>query len=292
MAAVAHRDAWTDPDDLAGIRLGLASQRLGPDYAVLVEHGEWRALDLLAEGPFRRRRRELKEAMDRLRIEGPVAMVFGPAPLSDLAHATWPMHPDVRLVLHFTRDGRVRVRSHPDLPVAAALANRHGGGGHAHAAGARLLSGSWLRMALYRTLGPRDAAVQRFLRDAHAAAIGHPDAGRAAAGGGNGPAGEPAATAGAAGKRPDGRRAEARGSAPKDAGNRRGVARKGGEAVVRERGSKPPPGTGQGEGRAAEGPEPRRSDGQERLRGGRSRRDAAAGQDTALGDAGRVSEEE
>ena len=172
MAAVAHRDAWTDPDDLAGIRLGLVSQRLGADYAVLVEHGEWRALDLLAEGPFRRRRRELKEAMGRMRVEGPVATVFGPAPLSDLAHATWPVHPGVRLVLHFTRDGRVRIRSHPDLPVAAQLANRFGGGGHAHAAGARLVSGSWLRMAIYRTFGPRHVAVQRFLQDAYALAGG------------------------------------------------------------------------------------------------------------------------
>lgn len=163
MRAVAHRDTFSDPDDVRGRRLGLAASRLRADFAALVRHGEYRALELLAAGPMRRRQQELGTALERVRRDGGVAWLHGGAPLSDLAHAYWPLHPDARLLVQFTRDGRMRVRSPPGQPLAQPLAQRFGGGGHAHAAGATLVAGG-LRGRIYRVLGPRDPRVRKALR--------------------------------------------------------------------------------------------------------------------------------
>jgi hypothetical protein len=166
MRSVGNRDTWTDPDDRRGILLGLASARLRRDYVTLVRHGEYRAMLLLAEGPFRERQRQVLDAMGRIRRDGPVSVVFGRTPLSDLADAHWKADPGARLLVHFTDDGLLRIRSRRDTPVAATLAGRFGGGGHANAAGAPLLEGRPLRLRVYRILGRRDPAVRKVLRPA------------------------------------------------------------------------------------------------------------------------------
>lgn len=167
MRAVAHRDTWSDPDDGFGIRLGLGSARLRRDYVTLVQHGEYRAISILADAPMKRRKHDLADALKRIEVEDGVATIWGRAPLSDLAHRYFQVEAKPRLLLHFTQEGTLRVRSRPDTPLAAELARRHGGGGHAHAAGAPCLEGRRWRLRLYRLLRRRDPHVRKVVRDAH-----------------------------------------------------------------------------------------------------------------------------
>ena len=173
MRSVAHRDTWSDPDDIDGILYGLASWRLRQDFPVLVEHGEYRALRLLGEHPYRKRQRDLVEAMERLKGSGNVRYVLGGAPLSDLAHLLWKREAGARVLLQITEDGRLRIRSRPDTPVAQDIAQLYGGGGHAHAAGASL-TGSRSRNWLRRRLKGLDPQVRRVVNQARMAADGVP----------------------------------------------------------------------------------------------------------------------
>lgn len=171
---VRGRDTWTDSTE-EGLRLMLVARQLhDEDYISLFADGQFRALMLLSNDPYRRHRRAVEQAVESVQVATPrVSLLWGRHPVSDAAAAHFAAEPESQVLIQVSPGGGLSIRSR--APVAAEVAQALGGGGHANAAGARLVEGKaktwWLGKRGRRHRGLRKVVrmADRLARGAAAA---------------------------------------------------------------------------------------------------------------------------
>lgn len=175
---VRGRDTWTDSTE-EGLRLMLVARQLhDEDYIRLFAEGQFRALLLLSDEPYRRHRRAVEKAVESVRVATPhVSLLWGRHPVSDAAAAHFAADPESQVLVQVGPGGGLSIRSR--APVAAEIAQAFGGGGHENAAGARLVEGP-VRTWWLRKRGRRHRRVRRVVRMAERLVRGREVQGRPA----------------------------------------------------------------------------------------------------------------
>lgn len=159
------RDAWVEPHNEAARAWTLVATAR-EDYVQRLASGDLNGLEEEGQRLLAEKEASIARSLAAMRRHGPrVAFLWGEDDVSDVADRTFQRDPDVVFVLRFGPSRRVSVRSRPERPDAASLAQAFGGGGHAHAAGFTLKM-PWLRRVMYRLTKTRSGAVRAVLAEA------------------------------------------------------------------------------------------------------------------------------
>lgn len=168
---IRKRDAWVEPHNPEARAWTLVATE-NPEYVVRIAAADLGGLEEDGKRLLREQEARIAQALASVRRFSPrVAYLWGEDDVSDVADRLFASDPDVRLLMRFGPSRRVSLRSRKEAPIAAALAQAFGGGGHANAAGFTMRM-SFVRHIVYRLARTRSGAVKAALAAGEQAASG------------------------------------------------------------------------------------------------------------------------
>lgn len=169
---IRRRDTWQDPHNPEARGWTLLARAMGPKYIQRLAQVRLAGMEAEAQRLVDQEEYRIQGLLARVRHHNPqVAWLWGDEDISDLADRIFHSDPQVVFLLRFTPEGRVSIRSRPEVAKAAELAQGMGGGGHAHASGFEIPLTFWERLT-YRRQQHEHEKMKAALAKAEALAAG------------------------------------------------------------------------------------------------------------------------
>lgn len=147
---IRRRDAWVEPHNPEARAWTLVALEHGRSYVGRLARGDVEKYESEGKVLLEREEKQIERVLSQVAYPTiRVAWIWGTVDISDVADRAFRARPDLVFLFKFEPKGRVSLRSRPDRPIAAELAQKFGGGGHAHAAGFSL-GIPWIARSAYR----------------------------------------------------------------------------------------------------------------------------------------------